>query len=181
MLAAGMLGAYSFRMSALVLAGLATTSTCARARGGGNARARGVCAVPPPAEAVCRKASVLLVLTHRQHVVHCTAAHTGDRWVHACSCGSSARAPACVPACLPNVCCTHLDVLAGVLLQRAGLVLVDGHVLGHHVLALHARLARETTHHHRHVHALARLVGVCGDQDVCEEGKRGKREARSIG
>ena len=62
----------------------------------------------------------------------------------------------------------HLDVLAGILLECGGLALVDGHILGHDVLALHAALAGEAADHDGVVHVLGRLVHVGGCDHTCQ-------------
>ena len=60
----------------------------------------------------------------------------------------------------------NLDVGAGVLLQGGRLALVDGHVLGHDVLTLHAGTTGEATDHDGDVDALARLLEVHGGDDL---------------
>ena len=105
-------GAYSFRMSALVLAGLATTSTWKGEEGAGG---------------MCARACGRGCVNRGGEEVHggWSMQHVGPRlrqvgWRHA-----------------------HLDILGCVLGEGRGLIAVDGHVLGHHVLALHPGLAGE--------------------------------------
>jgi hypothetical protein len=58
----------------------------------------------------------------------------------------------------------YLDILGGMLLKGRGLSFVDGHILGHHILALHSFLTRKTSHHHCNVHILASLGNIgCGN------------------
>mmetsp|Transcript_2223 Transcript_2223/g.5241 ORF Transcript_2223/g.5241 Transcript_2223/m.5241 type:complete len:402 (+) Transcript_2223:238-1443(+) len=67
----------------------------------------------------------------------------------------------------------HLAPWGGMLLQGAGLAFVDGHVLTHHLLALHPGASRKPAHHYGHVHSFTRLCHVNSGHDSYEERVRG--------
>ena len=60
----------------------------------------------------------------------------------------------------------HLDIRLGTLLQCSCLALVNGHILGHYVLTLHTALTGEATDHYSHIHILACLHRVGGDDNA---------------
>lgn len=60
----------------------------------------------------------------------------------------------------------HFDIRLGTLLQRRCLALVDGHILGHYILTLHTALTGEATDHDSHIHILACLHRVGGNDNA---------------
>jgi len=69
----------------------------------------------------------------------------------------------------------YLDIRLGTLLQCRCLALVDGHILGHYVLTLHTALTGEATNHDSHIHILACLHRVGGNDNAYSK----KREKTS--
>ena len=63
--------------------------------------------------------------------------------------------------------CTNLAILGSQLLQSRGLASVDVHILGHNVLALHACLAGEASHHDGNLNILAGLIEIRGCNHTC--------------
>mmetsp|Transcript_26526 Transcript_26526/g.67480 ORF Transcript_26526/g.67480 Transcript_26526/m.67480 type:complete len:354 (+) Transcript_26526:696-1757(+) len=69
-----------------------------------------------------------------------------------------------------------LHALGSTARQRGRLAAVDGHVLGHDVLALLARLARVPAHHDRDVHALRGRLHVGERAHALQQGVRGIKQ-----
>lgn len=125
MFSAGMEGAFSFRIRALVLAGLATTRICVGAGCVDGDEGRGSTA--PTHSCPCRPWRRVLWRGWKRGRSRGSRRWRGAGHDHPGPTSDSPR--------------PHLGILVPMLLQRGSLGLVDGHILGHDVLALHAGLA----------------------------------------